>query len=246
MKTNWDYTDLADAYLKRPDYAPQAIDKMVALANCNNGDLVCDIGAGTGHLTKLLLDRNLKVRAIEPNDAMRANGIKVTAGRNAEWLEGTGEDSRQPDQQFKLVTFGSSFNTTDRPKALAESHRILAQDGWFACMWNHRDLEEKTQKQVEDLIKKMVPEYAYGTRREDQTEVINSCGLFKKAQFLEGTHVVDVKKADYIEAWRSHATLQRQAGSQFSSVIEAIEQLLKKSDSLNVPYTTRIWMAQKA
>ena len=29
MKTEWDYTELAAAYLKRPDYAQTAIDKML-------------------------------------------------------------------------------------------------------------------------------------------------------------------------------------------------------------------------
>ena len=28
MKTEWDYTDLAEAYLKRPGYAQSAIEKM--------------------------------------------------------------------------------------------------------------------------------------------------------------------------------------------------------------------------
>ena len=32
MKTEWDYTELAEAYLKRPDYAQSAIDKMLAEA----------------------------------------------------------------------------------------------------------------------------------------------------------------------------------------------------------------------
>ena len=32
MKTNWDYTKLADAYLKRPDYAPSAINEMFNVA----------------------------------------------------------------------------------------------------------------------------------------------------------------------------------------------------------------------
>ena len=33
MKTEWDYTDLAAAYLKRPDYAQTAIDKMLETAD---------------------------------------------------------------------------------------------------------------------------------------------------------------------------------------------------------------------
>ena len=32
MKTEWDYTELAAAYVKRPDYAAEAIDKMLAVA----------------------------------------------------------------------------------------------------------------------------------------------------------------------------------------------------------------------
>ena len=32
MKTEWDYTTLADAYLKRPDYADAAIDAMLSIA----------------------------------------------------------------------------------------------------------------------------------------------------------------------------------------------------------------------
>ena len=32
MKTNWDYTQLADAYLERPDYAPDALKQLFNIA----------------------------------------------------------------------------------------------------------------------------------------------------------------------------------------------------------------------
>ena len=32
MKTEWDYTKLADAYLQRPDYSDAAIDAMLSIA----------------------------------------------------------------------------------------------------------------------------------------------------------------------------------------------------------------------
>ena len=38
MKTDWDYTDLAEAYLKRPDYSEEAIDKMLALSGNTGGE----------------------------------------------------------------------------------------------------------------------------------------------------------------------------------------------------------------
>ena len=80
MKTNWDYTELAQAYLKRADYAHVAIDGMLQSTGIKAGDSACDIGAGAAHLTRQLLDRGLIVTAIEPNDAMRANGVARTAG----------------------------------------------------------------------------------------------------------------------------------------------------------------------
>ena len=32
MKTEWDYTKLSEAYLKRPDYSENAIDAMLSIA----------------------------------------------------------------------------------------------------------------------------------------------------------------------------------------------------------------------
>ena len=76
MKTEWNYTSLADAYLKHPDYSDNAIDAMLKIAEISKGAKVCDVGAGVAHLTLMLLARGMDVVAVEPNDAMRANGIK--------------------------------------------------------------------------------------------------------------------------------------------------------------------------
>ena len=38
MKTNWDSTNLADAYLKRPDYSCIVIDAMLSIAGANNNN----------------------------------------------------------------------------------------------------------------------------------------------------------------------------------------------------------------
>jgi SAM-dependent methyltransferase len=245
MKTDWDYTKLASHYIKRPDYCPAAIDDLCKLTASAAGATACDIGAGSGHLTKMLLDRGLVVTAVEPNDAMREVGQQVTANRGVNWVVGTGEATGLPDQQFDLVTFGSSFNTTDRRKALAETKRLLKPKGWFACMWNHRDLSDPLQAAVENFIKENIRGYGYGTRREDQTEAINSSGLFRQVHYIEASYVAKIAAEDYLDAWRSHGTLERQAGASFGSIIAGIEEIVRREDRiLNVGYTTRIWAAQ--
>ena len=122
MKAEWDYTTLADAYLKRPDYSDAAIDEIFEIAKLAREDKVCDVGAGTAHLTIKLAERGLDVTAIEPNDAMRSRGVKRTSQMsNVKWIEGVGEDTGQDDRAFSLVTFGSSINVTNRQEALKET-----------------------------------------------------------------------------------------------------------------------------
>ena len=247
MKTEWDYTNLADAYLKRPDYSQEAIDQMISIAGVVAGDKVCDVGAGVAHLTLMLAAKGLDVTAVEPNDAMRANGIKRTDNLdNVKWFEGVGEHTGQPDSAFKLVTFGSSFNVCNRQEALEESQRILVDNGWFACMWNHRDLEDPIQKEIESIIKKHIPDYDYGTRREDQTGVINESGRFGEVKTLSGMVEFSEPIEDVVEAWRSHGTLERQAGDSFTQIVDEIEQYLSSLNvaKIEIPYVTRIWMAQ--
>jgi ubiquinone/menaquinone biosynthesis C-methylase UbiE len=247
VKTEWDYTELAEAYLKRPDYSDSAIDGLLKVAGIPADSPVCDVGAGVAHLTLKLAERGMQVSAVEPNDAMRALGSKRTETlSNVRWFEGTGEATGQPSGTFNMVTFGSSFNVTDRPKALLETKRLLKPGGWFAAMWNHRDLDDPVQNAIEEIIKAAIPEYGYGTRREDQTEIIDASGLFGPVQRIEGGVVHRQSIPEVVEAWRSHATLHRQAGDKFYGIIDDIENMLLDSGQVEIviPYTTRIWTAR--
>jgi SAM-dependent methyltransferase len=247
MRTEWDYTALADAYLKRPDYSAAAIDAMLSIVGAKKGHKFCDVGAGVAHLTLMLAGRGLDVVAVEPNDAMRANGINRTEKfPNARWYEGTGEVTGQDDKAFEMVTFGSSFNVCDRQLALKETARILKPRGWFACMWNHRQLDDPIQSQIEVIIKKRVSGYGYGTRREDQTATIDASGLFGPVVHLDSRVMHEQRIDECVEAWRSHATLERQAGPAFHDVVAAIESYLRSLGvlSIQIPYSTNIWVAQ--
>ncbi|MDN6857490.1 class I SAM-dependent methyltransferase [Pseudomonas sp. CAN2814] len=247
MKTEWDYTALADAYLKRPDYAEAAIDAMLAIARQRAGSEVCDVGAGVAHLTLMLAARGARVTAVEPNDAMRANGVARTAHlQGVHWHEGTGEATGQVAQAFDLVTFGSSFNVCDRQAALAETARILKPGGWFACMWNHRRLDDPIQSRIESIIRAHIPDYGYGSRREDQTSVIDASGLFGAVVHLDAAVLHRQSIDECVEAWRSHATLQRQAGGAFAQIIDEIQGYLQEmgTASIDIPYSTHVWVAR--
>lgn len=240
----WDYSALAEHYDKRADYADEAIDTMLEITKPGRARPIADIGAGTGKLTKMLIARGYEVWAVEPNDAMRIRGIKNTADALVRWTIGTGEQTGLPDASCDLVAFGSSFNVTDRPKTLKEVARIARSHGWFACMWNHRDIDDDVQRLCEKIIRDRIPEFDYGSRREDQTGVIRASGLFEEPLLIESQVVHEMSLQDFVGAWRSHATLQRQAGAVFETIVREIEDALSKWSTLHVPYTTRLWCAR--
>lgn len=247
-KVSWDYTEHASHYDKRADYSCDAIQNLLEAIGCAPSIPVADIGAGTGKLTKELLKHGLSVRSVEPNDAMRTIGMQNTKGRSAIWSVGTGEATGLPSSSVYAVFFGSSFNVVDQYLALSEVSRILVPNGWFACMWNHRDLNDPIQQRIESIIKSSIPTYSYGSRREDPTTIINTNENFSAAKSIEGSFVCKMPKSDVIDAWKSHATLKRQAsnGSVFNTIIKEIAGYLDGlPEIIDVPYTTRIYFAQK-
>jgi ubiquinone/menaquinone biosynthesis C-methylase UbiE len=247
-KVTWDYTEHASHYDKRADYSSAAIKNLLKAIDCATSRPVADIGAGTGKLTKELLKQGLTVRSVEPNDAMRAIGIQNTKGKSAAWSIGTGEATGLPTSSVYAVFFGSSFNVVDQRLTLSEVSRILEPNGWFACMWNHRDLDDPIQQRIESIIKSSIPSYSYGSRREDPTNIIDTSGYFSSTRSIEGAFIWKMPRADVVTAWKSHATLKRQAGSAllFDSIVQQIAGYIDKlPKEIDVPYTTRIYFAQK-
>lgn len=247
MKTSWDYTELAAAYLKRPDYSGTAIDSMVKIANVTEGATICDVGAGVAHLSLELAARNFSVRAIEPNDAMRLLGESRTKHLDSiKWYDGVGEATGQPAASFDMVTFGSSFNVCDPHLALKETARILKPDGWLACLYNNRDLKDPIQSKIENIIKTSLPDYRYGSRREDHSLILRGSNTFRSVIQVSSTIIHQQRIESCTEAWKSHATLARQAGSQFGKIIQNIQDYLTSlgCEKIEIPYKTNIWLAQ--
>ena len=243
----WDYTSLAQSYGGRPPYAEAVIDELTSLTGVTAGDRVCDIGAGTGHLSVHLVGRGLTVDAVEPNDAMREVGRERLGEAPVIWFEARAEETGRPDRAYPLVTFGSSFNVVAPELALAEVARILQRPGHVAMMWNHRDLDtDPLQIEIEAAIASRIPGYDYGTRRADPSQALADSGRFHAARHLQATVRHEVDADEWVDAWHSHATLARQAGDQFEQIVDEIGALVAKAQvgrRLDVPYTTRCWVA---
>ncbi|MCP3902005.1 MAG: class I SAM-dependent methyltransferase [Planctomycetes bacterium] len=247
-----DFTKLAQSYRYRTGYSLTVL-RYLAPEPIPGAFRVADVGAGTGKLTENLVQIGLRGFAVEPNEAMRAEGIRTLGDDDHfAWSEGAGEVTGLPDASVDWVLMGSSFHWTDRPCALAEFHRILRPGGRFTALWNPRDLaSSEFHMGIEAKIREIVPELkrvSSGSRQctEDLDEVLVSTGHFRDLVFMEAPHAVHATPERYVGAWRSVNDIQAQAGAErFEAIMRMIETEIRGMDAIEVPYRTRAWTVHR-
>jgi ubiquinone/menaquinone biosynthesis C-methylase UbiE len=250
VEQSWDYSKNAEFYKYRPNYSPKAIRMLSEYVEAEGKETfsVADIGAGTGNLAIMLLNDGFKnITAVEPNDEMRKIGEEVTKDSGIKWVRATATETALSNK-YDWVTFGSSFNVVDRNLALAETHRILKDGGYFTCMWNHRNLSCPIQARAEDIIKSFIPEYERGVRREDQRPFLEKhAAQFKNICYIEVDFDVRRTMDEYILAWKSVKNRFWDLEGNRSGIFQKIEDKLRKElpEVFEIQYTTRAWTMQK-
>jgi len=127
----------------RPGYPAAALEPL-ALAP---GFTVLDLAAGSGKLTRPLVESGASVIAVEPVAEMRA-----ALPSTARVLDGTAEAIPLEDCAVDLVTVAQAFHWFDGDAALAEIHRVLRPGGRLALLWNRRVKEDPVNRAIESIL----------------------------------------------------------------------------------------------
>ena len=122
----------------RPDYPREAVDWMLDPIRAEGRALrVADVGAGTGKLTRTIVETGADVVAIDPDPDMlaslRANVHAVPT------FVGTAERMPLPDASVDALLLGQAWHWVDPPAAAAEAARVLRPAGVLGLVWNIRD-----------------------------------------------------------------------------------------------------------
>jgi SAM-dependent methyltransferase len=130
----------------RPGPHAAAVDWMLP----NRLHSVVDLGAGTGALTRLLMDRADQVIAVEPDDRMRSILIEEIPGARA--VMGKGESMPIPDGCADAVVASTSWHWMDPVPTLSEVHRVLQPNGILGVLWSGPDPEGAFLAQAQTLL----------------------------------------------------------------------------------------------
>ncbi len=130
----------------RPGPPLELIDWMLP----DGASTVIDLGAGTGGLSRLLVDRVEQVIAVEPDDRMRAQLATNLSGIRA--LSGRGESIPLPDHTADAVLASASWHWMDPIPTLHEVARVLVPHGTLGAVWAGPDPEGALLVQAKELL----------------------------------------------------------------------------------------------
>ena len=155
MKNTEKFTQQSKHYeTGRPSYAAELLHYLFK-EHLSKQDVIADIGAGTGKLTKPLLQRGNRVIAVEPNDAMRQVAQETLKDFDrAQFVKGTDSNTTLPNESIDAITVAQAFHWFDVDAFKKECKRILKPNGKVFLIWNMRDEQAGINKKNFEIFQK--------------------------------------------------------------------------------------------
>lgn len=140
MDIKLSFSNRVKDYVKyRPTYPSDAIDYLYDIVKLDENSTVADIGAGTGKLSKLLVERGTNVIAVEPDQEMRKACEQILGHEsNFRAVAGSAESTCLRDNSVDFIVCAQAFHWFDRTVTKMEFKRILKERGKVILVWNTR------------------------------------------------------------------------------------------------------------
>lgn len=234
----------ADAYERaRPEWPESAARWLIP----EDAELVVELGAGTGKLTRALTALGVRVAAVEPDPRM----LGVLREGGLEGVEGSAEVIPLGVGEADAVVAGSALHWFDLDAALPEFHRVLKPGGRFAFGWNHRDVRHPTIAAMSDVIYASRPSrQTSGWQRRDWPRAVTESGLFRDVEHTLFAHVHELPREaldDHLLSYSGLAALSER-GPVFDEVAEILDgdPSLRDGDLLRLPFVVDAYRAFRA
>ncbi len=168
----------------RPSYPPDAVAWLVEQLGIRAGARVCDLAAGTGKLTRLLVPTGAALLAIEPVPGMRATFREVLPDVSV--VAGTAEALPLRAASLAALVAAQAWHWFDHDRAIAEVRRVLQPGGGLGLAWNARDRGEPWVDAVwtiMDRVEKHAPWRDHENWRDSAFGAMPGFGELRRAEF---------------------------------------------------------------
>jgi SAM-dependent methyltransferase len=145
------FSATAEEYEKyRPSYPAVAVTWLLEQCRVTPGAAVCDLGAGTGKFTRLLVGSGATVLAVEPLPEMLA--ILHREMPDVPAVSALAEAMPYASGSITAITAAQAFHWFDLERALPELHRVLVPGGRVGVIWNGWDDSVAWVRDVRDVM----------------------------------------------------------------------------------------------
>jgi ubiquinone/menaquinone biosynthesis C-methylase UbiE len=214
----------------RPTYPDEAIDLIKSL--CNKPDIIIDLGAGTGKLTRLLGPIGAReIIAIEPVLSMRENLKKIPIITKI--IDGTAEHISFEDNTIDIIICAQAFHWFANHRALAELHRVLKPNGLLILIWNLADDSgkewfENINKYVECFKPDGTPRY----KKMEWKNVFDNQKFFSSSQDKQFTHKDRVTRDLFMNRILSISFIAALPAEQKTKLIDQVRNVLENNEEI--------------
>jgi ubiquinone/menaquinone biosynthesis C-methylase UbiE len=231
------FAEVAGAYERgRPGYPEEAVRW---LAGDEPRDVV-DLGAGTGKLTRALVELDHRVTAIEPLPAMLERLPEHAPGAFA--ILGTAEIIPLPDAHADVVTCAQSFHWFDHPVALPEIARVLRPGGRLAYVWNSRDDREPWVARLSTLIGSET------VSRAESVGPVAESGLYEPVETAVFEFAQTLDRERLLDLVLSRSYCAKLPADERTPILDAVGELYDEiagPEGIRLPYVTECFRARR-